>query len=50
MKVKELIENLKICNQEAEVKFSDYCGNWEFSIDGFDDSNSKIIYLVGDQD
>lgn len=50
MKVKELIENLKICNQEAEVKYSDCYGNWEFSIDGFDDSNSKIIYLGGDHD
>lgn len=50
MKVKELIENLKVCNQEAEVKYSDYCGNWEFSTDGFDDSNNKILYLVGDHD
>ena len=50
MKVKELIENLKVCNQEAEVKFSDYCGNWEFTIEGFDDSDNKNIYLVGDRD
>lgn len=50
MKVKELIANLKVCNQEAEVKYSDYCGNWEFSIDGFDDSSKEIVYLVGDHE
>lgn len=50
MKVNALIDCLKTCNPNAEVKYSDYCGNWEFSIDGFDDSNSKLIYLVGDQD
>ena len=50
MKVKELIANLQVCNQEAEIKYSDYCGNWEFTIDGFDDSNNGIVYLVGDHD
>jgi len=49
MKVKELIICLKTCKPSAEIKFSDVCGNWEFTIEGFDDSDSKNIYLIGDR-
>lgn len=49
MQVKMLIECLKNFDPKAEVKFSDVCGNWEFNIEGFDDSDSKNIYLVGDR-
>lgn len=50
MKVNELIKCLKTCNKGAEVKFSDYCGNWEFYIEGIDDSDKNVVFLVGDHE
>lgn len=48
--VGEIIEELKKLPKQAEVKFTDVCGNWEFDLYQVDiDADRGIVLIIGDE-
>lgn len=49
MTIRELLDYLKKYPKDAEIQFTDVCGNWEFDLYNVESYDGKI-YIVGDEE